>query len=41
MQSDLQKFIQMRRDKEYSPYKYLGNAPGVVQASASQPPDPH
>jgi len=31
----------MRRDIEHNPHKYLGNNPGGVQASASQPPDPH
>ena len=35
------KIIQMRRDIENNPHKYLGNTPGGVQASASQPPDPH
>jgi len=35
------KIIQMRRDIEHNPYKYLSNTPGGVQASASQPPDPH
>jgi hypothetical protein len=33
--------IQMRWDIEYNPQKYLSNFPGGVQASASQPPDPH
>ena len=35
------KIAQMRRDIEHNPYKYLSNAPGGVQASASQPPAPH
>ena len=26
---------------EHNPHKYLSNTPGGVQASASQPPDPH
>jgi hypothetical protein len=30
-----------RRDVEYNPHKYMGNTPGGIQASASQPPDPH
>jgi len=33
--------MQMRRDIEYNPHKYMSNASGGVQASASQPPDPH
>ena len=32
---------QQRRDIEYNPYNYMSNTPGGVQASASQPPDPH
>jgi hypothetical protein len=35
------KITQVRRDSEYNPHKYLNNTPGGVQASASQPPDPH
>jgi hypothetical protein len=35
------KIIQMRRDIEHNPQKYLSNTPGGVQASAFQPPDPH
>ena len=35
------KIVQMRRGIEHNPYKYLSNTPGGVQASASQPPDPH
>ena len=31
----------MRRDIEHDPHKYLSNTPGGMQASASQPPDPH
>jgi len=31
------KIVQMRRDSEHNPYKYLGNTPSGVQASASQP----
>jgi hypothetical protein len=27
-----------RRDVEYNPHKYMGNTPGGMQASASQPP---
>ena len=34
------KIIQIRRDIEYNPHKYLSNTPGCVWASASQPPDP-
>jgi hypothetical protein len=33
--------IQMRRDIEYNPRKYLSNISGGVQASASRPTDPH
>jgi hypothetical protein len=36
-----QKTIQVRQDIEHNPYKYLSNTCGGVQASASQPPDPH
>jgi hypothetical protein len=32
---------QMRQDIEHNSHKYLSNTPGGVQASASQPPDPH
>ena len=35
------KIIQMRRDIEHNPHKYLSNTPGGMQASASQPPDLH
>ena len=35
------KIMQIRRDIDYNPHKYLSNTPGGVQASASQPPDPH
>jgi hypothetical protein len=35
------KIIQMRQDIEHNPYKYPSYTPGGVQASASQPPDPH
>ena len=35
------KITQVRRDSDYNPHKYLNNTPGGVQASASQPPDPH
>ena len=31
----------MRWDIEHNPHKYPSNTPGGVQASASQPPDPH
>jgi len=31
----------MRGDIDYKPHKYMSNTPGGVQASASQPPDPH
>jgi hypothetical protein len=30
-----------RRDIEHNPHKCLSNTPSCVQASASQPPDPH
>jgi len=33
--------IQIRQGVEYNPHKYLSNTSGGVQASASQPPDPH
>ena len=33
--------MQMRQGIERNPHKYLSNTPGGVQASASQPPDPH
>jgi hypothetical protein len=33
--------IQMRRDIEHNPHKYLSNTPSGVQGSESQPPDPH
>ena len=33
--------IHMGRDIEHNPHTYLSNTPGSVQASASQPPDPH
>ena len=35
------KTIQMGLDIEHNPHKNLSNTPGGVQASASQPPDPH
>ena len=35
------KIIQMRRDIKHNSHNYLSNTPGGVQASASQPPDPH
>jgi len=35
------KITRMRRDIDHNPHKYLSNTPGGVQASASQPPDPH
>jgi len=35
------KIIQMKQGNEYNPHKYMGNTPGGIQASASQPPDPH
>jgi hypothetical protein len=35
------KIIQMRWDIKNNPHKYMSNTPGGVQASASQPPDPH
>ena len=35
------KIIQVRRDIAHNPKHYLSNTPGGVQASASQPPDPH
>jgi hypothetical protein len=35
------KIRQMRPDIENNPHKYPSNTPGGVQASASQPPDPH
>jgi hypothetical protein len=31
----------MRQDIEHNPHKYLSNTPSGMQASASQPPDPH
>ena len=33
--------IQIRRHIERNPQKLLSNTPGGVQASASQPPNPH
>jgi hypothetical protein len=36
-----QNIIQMRRDIEHNPHKYLSNTPSGVQGSESQPPDPH
>ena len=38
---DATKIIQMRQDIEHNPHKYLSNTPSGMQASASQPPDPH
>jgi hypothetical protein len=35
MQSDPQQIIQMRRDIELNPHRYLSNTPGGMQASAS------
>jgi hypothetical protein len=35
------KILQMRRGIERNPHKYQSNTPGGVQASASQPFDPH
>jgi len=31
----------MRQDIKHNPYKHLSNTPCGVQASGSQPPDPH